>query len=169
MVQRPSGRCSEFIAGTAAPAATPPSAIAGAPAPSTSRARSAARPSAGQVDRERPDRRLPSRAIGFGHVGRNGCALDARRREAVDAILRRWPETHRFEPHSHEAPRLLIGPDASLDLRIDDRDSITITRWSGLSLDVVMRVLVAAFGEKVAAVDPCADRRLSEPLWRGRP
>jgi hypothetical protein len=64
-------------------------------------------------------------------------ALDARRREAVEAILRRWPATHRCEPHSHEAPRLLIGPDASLDLRIDDRDSITITRWSGLSLEPI--------------------------------
>lgn len=71
-------------------------------------------------------------------------ALDARRREAVDAILQRWPTAHRCEPHNHEAPRLMLGPDASLDLRIDDRDSITITRWSGLDLDSALRVISAA-------------------------
>lgn len=74
-------------------------------------------------------------------------ALDARRREAVEAILRRWPGAHLCEPHNHEAPRLMLGPDASLDLRIDDRDSITITRWSGLDLDSALRVLGAAWPE----------------------
>lgn len=72
-------------------------------------------------------------------------ALDARRREAVDAILRRWPSAHRCEPRNDEAPRLMLGPDASLDLRIDDRDSITITRWSGLSLDAILRVIASAW------------------------
>lgn len=73
------------------------------------------------------------------------CALDRRRQEVVEAILRRWPDTHRCEPHNHEAPRLLIGPDTSLDLRVDDRDSITITRWSGLDLEVALRVIAAAW------------------------
>jgi hypothetical protein len=34
-----------------------------------------------------------------------------------------------------------------LDLRIDDRDSITITRWSGLSLESVLRILGVALAE----------------------
>lgn len=72
------------------------------------------------------------------------CSLDTRRREAVEAIVRKCPTAHRCEPHNHEAPRLLLGPDASLDLRIDDRDSITITRWSGLDLDTALRVIGVA-------------------------
>lgn len=75
------------------------------------------------------------------------CALDARRREAVEAILQRWPTAHRCEPRNHEAPRLMLGPDASLDLRIDDRDSITITRWSGLDLESALRILGAAWAD----------------------
>lgn len=39
----------------------------------------------------------------------------------------------------------MLGPDASLDLRIDDRDSITITRWSGLDLESALRILSAAW------------------------
>lgn len=73
------------------------------------------------------------------------CALDARRREAVDAIVARCPSAHRCEPRNHEAPRLMLGQDAALDLRIDDRDSITITRWSSLDLETALRILAAAW------------------------
>jgi len=72
-------------------------------------------------------------------------ALDARQREAVDAIVRLCPAVHRCDPHSHDAPRLVLGPSASLDLRIDDRDSITITRWSGVDLDTLLRVIAVAW------------------------
>lgn len=73
------------------------------------------------------------------------CALDSRRREAVEAILQRWPTAYRCEPRNHESPRLLLGPDASLDLRVDDRDSITITRWSGLDLKTALRIIDAGW------------------------
>lgn len=72
-------------------------------------------------------------------------ALDARRREAVEAIARLCPSAHRCDPHNHDAPRLVLGPTASLDLRIDDDDSITITRWSGLDLHAVLRLIAAAW------------------------
>jgi len=42
----------------------------------------------------------------------------------------------------------MLGPDASLDLRIDDRDAITITRWSGLDLESLLRIIAAAWPGK---------------------
>ena len=75
---------------------------------------------------------------------RERAALIARQQEALNAILRRCPCAHRCDPRGHDAPRLMLFPTASLELRIDDRDNITITRWSGLDLDTMLRLIASA-------------------------
>ena len=77
-------------------------------------------------------------------------ALFARQQHAVDAILRLCPWSYRAEPRNLGASQLFLDPTLSLDLRIDDSDRITITRWSSLDLETVLRLIAAALPEASA-------------------
>lgn len=77
---------------------------------------------------------------------RDEVALHARRQHAFEAILRLVPSTDRCPAYSGEAPRPFLGPTVSLDLRIDDIDSVTTTQWYGLDLNTVLRLIETVLG-----------------------
>lgn len=69
-------------------------------------------------------------------------ALFTRQRHALETIRSLCSSAHQCDPQTFGAPRLDLDLGrTSLDVRIDDSDSITITRWSGLNLETILRLV----------------------------